>query len=131
MKGCCVPLGKIFTAAVAADWLKLIVGNNEGELYEYSGFGKLVKVAAPGLDIFSTMPNNEYTYWSGTSVATAFVTGVAVLIKSYKPNLLAKDIANILVGGKTSLNTLKQKILSEGIINASLCLEIADTYCKD
>jgi subtilisin family serine protease len=42
---------------------------------DFSNFGPLVEVAAPGVCIYSTWLNNGYTTLSGTSMATPFVTG--------------------------------------------------------
>ncbi len=47
-----------------------------------ANYGDWVDVAAPGYQIYSTLPNNEYGYKTGTSQATAYVTGLAVLLYS-------------------------------------------------
>jgi thermitase len=39
-----------------------------------------VDVAAPGFNIFSTLPGNSYGYKSGTSFATAYVSGLAAFL---------------------------------------------------
>ncbi|MCS7465423.1 S8 family serine peptidase [Stieleria sp. ICT_E10.1] len=41
------------------------------------------EVRAPGESIYSTLPNNQYAKWSGTSMATPVVTGIAALMRSY------------------------------------------------
>lgn len=56
-----------------------------------SNFGeRSVDLAAPGNNIYSTLPKGAYGYMTGTSQATAFVTGVAALIMAhnneYKPS---------------------------------------------
>lgn len=45
-----------------------------------SNYGHWVDVAAPGFNIYSTLPNNSYGYKSGTSFATAYVSGLAALL---------------------------------------------------
>jgi len=45
-----------------------------------SNYGNWVDVAAPGYQIYSTMPDNSYGYKSGTSFATAYVSGLAALL---------------------------------------------------
>jgi len=45
-----------------------------------SNHGDWVDVAAPGAKIYSTLPQNEYGYKSGTSPAAAHVSGVAALV---------------------------------------------------
>lgn len=45
-----------------------------------SNYGGWVDVAAPGFDIYSTLPGNEYGYKTGTSFATAYVSGLAAIL---------------------------------------------------
>ncbi|MBY0370377.1 S8 family serine peptidase [bacterium] len=56
--------------------------NKFDRLLPSSNFGKTVHVAAPGLMIMSTLPGGKYGTMSGTSQATAFVTGAAALLAS-------------------------------------------------
>jgi subtilisin family serine protease len=42
--------------------------------------GQEVDLAAPGVDILSSLPGNNYDRWNGTSMATPHVSGVAALI---------------------------------------------------
>jgi thermitase len=53
-----------------------------------------VDIAAPGKKIFSTLPGGNYGYMTGTSQATAVVTGVAALIKARYPDFDAARIIN-------------------------------------
>lgn len=54
----------------------------------FSNFGaNSVDVAAPGVTILSTLPNNTYGAYSGTSMATPHVSGIAALVKSERPAL--------------------------------------------
>ena len=58
----------------------------------FSNYGKKVDVAAPGVNIYSTIPNNTYGFKNGTSMAAPHVAGVAALIWSKNP-----DITNVQV----------------------------------
>lgn len=59
----------------------------DGGLTSFSNYGKnTVDIAAPGKLIYSTLPKNRYGFLSGTSQATAFVTGhLAAVIADKKP----------------------------------------------
>jgi subtilisin family serine protease len=50
-----------------------------------------VHIAAPGNDILSTLPGGQYGYMTGTSQATAFVSGVAALIMANNKDLRKAD----------------------------------------
>src|SRR5512146_787320 len=64
----------------------------------FSNFGKSeVDVFAPGVDILSSVPGNQYERDSGTSMAAPVVSGLAALIMDYYPNLTASDVRKIIV----------------------------------
>lgn len=71
--------------------------DNKGDKYVYSGYGLDNIVAAPGVELTGLMPENENFSYSGTSFATAYVSGIAALIKSNNPNLNSIEIAEILI----------------------------------
>ena len=49
----------------------------------YSHFNEQIELSAPGVDIKSTTPGNQYANWDGTSVAAAYISGAAGLIWSH------------------------------------------------
>jgi thermitase len=51
-----------------------------GTLAPLANFGDWVDVAAPGFNIYSTLPDNNYGYKHGTSFATAYVSGLAAIL---------------------------------------------------
>ncbi|MFT0714014.1 S8 family peptidase [Flagellimonas lutimaris] len=64
----------------------------------FSNYGKQrVDVFAPGAEIYSTMPNGEYEFQGGTSMAAPAVAGVAALIRSFHPDLSASQVKNIIM----------------------------------
>jgi thermitase len=60
-----------------------VVGTNENDsLALLSSYGDWVDVAAPGFNIYSELPGNQFGYKTGTSSAGAHVSGVAALVFS-------------------------------------------------
>lgn len=97
---------------------------NKGSLSSFSNYGKTsVDVAAPGTDILSTLPNNSYGFYSGTSMATPHVSGVAALIQSAYPSYSPIEIKNKIMNNTSPLSTLTNKVLTGGLINAGKALQ--------
>jgi subtilisin family serine protease len=68
--------------------------DRERNVLSSSNYGiKSVDVAAPGKNVYSTLPGGAYGYMTGTSQATAVVTGVAALIKARFKDFDATRIA--------------------------------------
>jgi thermitase len=67
--------------AASADGLVAVTSVNMYEQKSYfANYGTWVDIAAPGEGIRSAFPVSKYAYWSGTSMATPFVSGQAALI---------------------------------------------------
>lgn len=70
--------------------------NREYQKAGFSNFGDYSTVSAPGVDIYSTVGNNNYETMDGTSMAAPIVTGTIALMKSLNENLTAEQIVCVL-----------------------------------
>lgn len=72
--------------------------NQSGNRAEFSNINTslAMPIAAPGKDIYSTMPGGEYEFMSGTSMATPIVSGLLGVMRSLNPQLDAKTAWEIL-----------------------------------
>lgn len=71
---------------------------NEGMIASFSNYGaNSVDIFAPGDQIYSTMPENEYKAQGGTSMAAPAVAGLAAMIWSYYPELTSSQIKQIIM----------------------------------
>ncbi len=112
-------LSNIITVGAHDDSLNIIPSSN---------FGKnSVDIAAPGHRIRSAIPSSGAGYMTGTSQATAFVTGVAAMIKSQYPGMKFDQIKNIILGSSLKVKTFEGKILGSGKLDAGKALELAHT----
>ena len=71
---------------------------NEFVVPSFSNYGgRNVDIFAPGDKVYSALPNNEYDYQNGTSMAAPVVAAVAALIRSYYPDLSAPQVKRIIM----------------------------------
>lgn len=83
----------------------------------FSNYGRrTVHIGAPGHDILSTTLNGTYDTWSGTSMATPHVTGVAALLKAADSARDWRAIKNLILAGGDNVasmaNTVTRKRLN-------------------
>jgi thermitase len=89
-------------------------------LAQFSNYGsKSVHLAAPGKDILTTALGNDYELHSGTSMAAAFVAGVAALALSARSGLSAEELRSLLLRSVDTLPGLRGKVSTAGRINAA------------
>jgi len=61
------------------------------------------ELAAPGVAIYSTIPNGEYASWQGTSMAAPHVAGAIALFKQLHPDWTSEDIKTAFMNTATIL----------------------------
>ena len=83
----------------------------------FSNFGKKdVDVFAPGEEIVSTIPDDEYEASQGTSMAAPVVSGLAALIRSYFPALTAEQVKEVIVESTMPIETPVKKPGSDELV---------------
>ena len=90
-----------------------------GSLASFSNFGhSSVSLAAPGVSIISTHPTVGYASFSGTSMATPYVSGIAVLLWSQEPFLTPAQVKQRIVDTSQPLPSLVSKLARSGRASA-------------
>ena len=125
----------------AKNWIEVGAsawGSDEDFVGSFSNYGKKsVALFAPGVEIYSTVPNSKYKNESGTSMASPSTAGVAALLMAYFPELKADQVKDILMkssrkfdnlmvqkpgGGRVNFNQLSS---SGGLVNADEAVKMA------
>jgi subtilisin family serine protease len=102
--------------------------NRKDDLASFSNWGgSTVDVGAPGESILSTTPGNTYTSYSGTSMATPHVSGLAALIMAMHPSYSYLQVKTSILSTVDKPSSLHGKVLSNGRINAWRALTANDT----
>jgi subtilisin family serine protease len=106
-----------------ANIISVAATDDRDTLASFSNFGaSSVDLAAPGVNILSTLPGNRYGSYSGTSMATPHVTGVAALLKGQNPTLSDGQLKAQILQFVESKNSLQDKVATGGRLNAAAAL---------
>jgi thermitase len=98
------------------------------ELWSRSNYGNDIDLVAPGSLVFSTYNDlnnmyHGYTFMSGTSMATPFVSGVAGLLLSANHDLTAQQVTDVMVGTANDLGSAGwDSKFGNGLVNAKAAL---------
>lgn len=130
------PNRELSSGELASNWINVgASGYKSGKsiLGSFSNYGKTkVDLFAPGVNIYSTAPDNKYINESGTSMAAPAVSGAAAIIRSYFPELKAPEVKDLLMrsvvkykkpvnvpGVKKGKNKISELCISGGFINVN------------
>lgn len=92
-----------------------------------SNYGvETVDIAAPGQNILSCLPGNSYGYMTGTSQATAFVSGAAALAMAHKQNFKAVEVKKYILSTGDAQTQLAAKTKTSRQLNLYKALTILD-----
>ena len=95
-------------------------------LADYSNHGLVsVDLAAPGSEIYSTLPDGKYGFKSGTSMATPHVTGALAVLKAHHPLYSAAELKERLLADVDPLTSLNGKCATGGRLNLHRMLQNA------
>ncbi|WP_413288253.1 S8 family peptidase [Bdellovibrio sp. HCB337] len=97
------------------------------EVLSSSNYGvETVDLAAPGQNILSCLPGNTYGYMTGTSQATAFVSGAAALVMARREAFKAVEIKKYILSTGDAVASLSTKTRTSRQLNLYKALTILD-----
>jgi thermitase len=118
--------------AASADGLVAVTSvNMYDQKSDFANYGTWVDIAAPGESIRSAFPVSKYAYWSGTSMATPFVSGQAALIHAVYGSLDPAGVENRIRGSARSLlatDPIYAAMLGAG--RADVCASLSSGACS-
>jgi subtilisin family serine protease len=122
-------LSPTYPASFTDDNLIAVAATTANDSLAYfSNFGvSSVDVGAPGDDIESTVLGSGYDFYSGTSMATPYVAGLAALVKSVAPGRSYLELREIVLGSVDPLSSLSGKTATGGRVNAHSAVQLAMT----
>ena len=94
-----------------------------------SGKGCEYEMAAPGTEIYSTLPDNRYAVWSGTSLSASCVSAAAAIIRSEYPNKNKYDARYImgqLINASSSKATAEPAVVTTPVVTESATTTVAN-----
>ncbi|GAA4828375.1 S8 family peptidase [Algivirga pacifica] len=95
------PLDKYDKGGYAKSWIEVGALNwEDGKKMpaDFSNYAKKnVDLFAPGVDIYSTVPESKYKALNGTSMASPVVAGAAAVLMSYYPEMTAAEVKKVLM----------------------------------
>jgi len=100
---------------------------NTDTLASFSNYGPTsVHLGAPGVNIYSTVPNNSYAFANGTSMATPLVAGSAALVLS-KCALSTDDLKAAILAGVDVVPGLAGMVVTGGRLNVNNVIRACST----
>src|SRR6266545_2337297 len=104
----------------APNVISVAATDSNDALASFSHFGAMsVHLGAPVVGILSTIANNTYSFFNGTSMATPHVAGAAALLLAQNPNLTVQQLKSLLIFNGDSVSSLAGKTLTGRRLNVA------------
>ncbi len=98
--------------------------DHAGQAASFSNIGRTsVDLAAPGVDVFSTIPGNGYASFSGTSMAAPHVSGVVGLLAAANPQATAAELRAAILDTTVPVPGLAGRLATGGRLDAAAALD--------
>lgn len=98
--------------------------DSNGGLSSFSNYGSTwVDLGAPGGSVYSTLPNNTYGTYSGTSMATPHVTGALALMRSSQPTATMAQLKQALLESVVQTASLVGKTATGGRLDVNAAID--------
>lgn len=105
--------------------------NKEDGVASFTNYGALsIDLAAPGVDIMSTLPSGGYGIMFGSSMAAPHVAGVCALLKAANPGLKHREIRGIVIGTADEIPAWRGKTVTGGRLNAQKAMQRAFEFAN-
>ena len=107
----------------ASNIIAVAASDQDDKLASFSNYGKKsVDVSAPGTNILSTYPDDQYAYLNGTSMATPNVAGSVALIASLYPDSTVDERKAMILDNVDKKDDFTDKVLTDGRVNINQAL---------
>jgi hypothetical protein len=112
-----------------ANIISVAATDDNDQLASFSNYGAVsVDIGAPGVDVLSTQPGNQYGLLSGTSMACPHVAGAYALVLSVSaPGIPVAQVKNILMNSADDIPALAGRCVSNGRLNIFFAIAEPDT----
>lgn len=126
--------------SIAKNWITVGASSRTPEKLKasFSNFGTVkVDLFAPGTEIYSTIPDQKYSYAQGTSMASPVAAGCAALVWAYFPNMTSEQVKEVLfetvnvsdatveVGSEKDPRKFSQLSVTGGVIDVNKAVRLA------
>ncbi len=123
--------GAIFPYPASRDFcVSVLALDSVQQKADFSNYGVKSDICAPGTSIYGPFLDSSYVWWSGTSFAAPFVSGLAALLYSVQPKLTREQADDIISQTAINIDAYNPEyigLLGSGLINPVSAIVMART----